>query len=756
MGVSRGLVLIVCLAALGACSGGANVPVPGNAPVPAAAVAGAESFQLGPEPLTLSDAYTFDMVTAQNDTAGAKYTPTTDPSCQNANGGLYVSGNGVPQTDVAGAPLMFLVYAVGSPPASCVVTVTGSNGQSATVDVSYNVVVLQSATRKALAAPISISPGAVPAAVSVTKANQITQLAVSGFTGTTSASGSCGTGPSAVQVSPSQYAAGSGTFVVVPFGQGSINKACTVTITDTGGHSVAAPINITIGALVKFTAATHSVQFGCAGSSLPTHCQTMQAVALSAAPDAVIAIKTNPGISGSCANAFNGPLRLVNGGTAAISVNGPNASLAFDGLLPTSALSCSKIALTDGEDPAQTVTLSVNSRLASAPPPAIASATAPACTGTDPNVAMPNAVHGMFVWLNGSVGKATTDMLASDVIGKDPALCGASIVINWSDVEPSKGVFNWQPVMNATAPYLNANPPLTVNLLFADSTEATSGNTVTAPWVIASPPAGDGVPTISCGGPTVPVYYNPTYEADWEGLIQAAIKQFSGNGSAIAPHVGYMRFGIGGGAEDINPSGSQDGGTCQAMWAAPPYNFSYTTWLAHVQRIINFIATQPTDKQINVSLAGTSPVGDPNFPNPSNLQITYSAANQTASYAVPLHFGLSFESLGKAGVPATGTAPAACNPQVANTQLQWCQAYTKYTGVVPLAAQPITGSLTTPDFANMMRYGLDNNIQIFELYPDHFFGADSPEWSGYIAPLAPAIRAALNATSLIVGASTPK
>jgi len=718
-----------------------------------AAVAGAESFQLGPEPLTLSDAATFDVVTAQNDAAGAKYAPTTDPSCQNANGGLYVSGNGVPQTDVAGAPLMFLVYAVGSPPASCVVTVTGSNGQSATVDVSYNVVVLQSATRKALAAPIAISPGAVPAAVSITKANQITQLAVSGFTGTTSASGSCRTGPSAVQVSPSQYAAGAGTFVVVPFGQGSINKACTVTITDTGGHSVAVPINITIGALVKFTASTHSVQFGCAGSSLPTHCQTMAAVALSAAPDAVIAIKTNPGISGSCANAFNGALRLVSGGTASISVNGPNASVAFDGLLPTSSLSCSKIALTDGEDPAQTVILSVNSRLASAPPPAIASATAPACTGTDPNVAMPNAVHGMFVWLNGSVSTATTNMLASDVIGKDPALCGASIVINWSDVQPvDKLHFDWSKVTTLTQPYVNAG--LTVNLLFADSTEAASGNTVTPQWVTSTAQGGDGVPTISCGGPTVPIYYNPTYEADWEGLIQAALQQFSGNASTIAPHVGYMRFGIGGGAEDIDPTGSQGGGTCQQTWTNA--GFSYTTWLAHVQRIVNFIGTQPTNKQINVSLAGTSPVGDPNFPSPTAIQIAYMASTQTASYAVPFHFGLSFESLGTAGVPATGTTPAACNPQVAINALHWCQAYTKYAGVVPLAAQPITGSLTTPDFANMMRYGLDNNIQIFELYPDHFFGADSPTWSGYNATLAPTIRAALNATSLIVGASAPK
>ncbi len=328
-------------------------------------------------------------------------------------------------------------------------------------------------------------------------------------------------------------------------------------------------------------------------------------------------------------------------------------------------------------------------------------------------------------------------------------------MVNWSTVETSKNVFNWQPVIDAAAPYVGANPPLTVNLLFADSTEATSGNTVTPAWVTApASQGGDNVPTISCGGPTIPVYYNPTYESDWKALITAAIKQFSGTGTLTSSHIGYLRFGIGGGAEDIDPTGSQDGGTCQQTWAAA--GFSYTTWLAHVQNIVSFMGTQPTDKQIIVSLAGTSPVGDPNFPAPTPLQIAYSASNQTASYAVPLHFGISFESLGKAGVPASGTTPAACNPQVANTTLHWCQAFMKYAGTVPLAAQPYTGSLTTPDFANMLRYGLDNNIQIFELYPEHFFGADSPTRSGYNAALAPSIRAALDATSLIVGANPLK
>jgi hypothetical protein len=749
--VFRRLVLLACLAALGGCTGGG-----GNVPVPNASVAtSADAFQLGPEPLALTDADTFQAVTAQNDVPGATYTPVADASCLSTSGGVYVSGNGIAQTDVSGVPLLFLVYAVGTPPASCFITVTGSNGQSATVDITYAVVQLQtSSARKAMAAPITMIPGTVAATVSMTKANQLTQLAVSGFTGTTTATASCTSAPAGVQVSPSQYSTGSGTFVVVPVGQGAINKSCTVSIADTAGHSASVPINVATTAMVKFTGSPHKVQFGCAASATPIHCQTVQSVAFTAAASAVIAVRTSPGIKDSCANAFNGPLRLVSNGTASVSVNGPTASVAFDGLLPATTLSCTKIAMTDGGDPAQNVTLTIDSKLAAAPPPAISSATAPNCTGTDPNVAMPSAVHGMFVWLNGSVGQDTIARMSSDVINKDKALCGASIVINWSDVQPdanNPNFFTWDKVTMLAQPYVTAG--LTVNLLFADSTEATSGNSVTAPYVI-KPVSQGGLPTITCpGGATIPVYFNAQYEADWEALIQKAIQQFSGTGTALNSHIGYMRFGIGGGAEDIDPSGAQDGGVCQQMWAASPFNFSYTTWLGHVQRIINYIASQSPDKQINVSLAGTSPVGDPNFPNPTPLQIAYAAANQTASIAVPFRFGLSFENLGKAGVPPTGTTPTACNVNVANPNLHWCQPYTKYAGTVPLAAQPITGSLTTPDFANMMRYGLDNNIQIYELYPDHFFGADSPSWSGYIPSLAPTIRAALDATSLVVGAN---
>src|SRR5689334_19769751 len=67
---------------------------------------------------------------------------------------------------------------------------------------------------------------------------------------------------------------------------------------------------------------------------------------------------------------------------------------------------------------------------------------APPCAGRDPHVAMPGAPHGMYAW---APGARMTNLLKKYVIGKDPALCGASIVVKWADLERSKGQFNFKP-----------------------------------------------------------------------------------------------------------------------------------------------------------------------------------------------------------------------------------------------------------------------------------------------------------------------
>jgi hypothetical protein len=365
----------------------------------------------------------------------------------------------------------------------------------------------------------------------------------------------------------------------------------------------------------------------------------------------------------------------------------------------------------------------------------------PPCTSPNPKVAAPNAPHGMFVW-NPNHFPAYQSALASDVIGKNPALCGASLVINWADVAPSKGVLNWDAVYAAAKPYTDA--ALTVNLLFAEATEGAVQN-VTPAWVfqpVAS--GGAGAPSVTCPGePQTPVYWDANYEAAWTAFIAAAIHEFSNNNSPLARSVGYMRFATGGGAEAIAPP-NLSGADCHPLWVTAGY--SYATWNAHVARIIDFMAAQPTDKQIITSLPYVA--GGPNV---------YDTSNMAAAVAVPKHIGISFESLGVSNVAAPSSTPAACNPQATDSNLHWCQAFTTYAGQVPFAAQPITAtyqtSSATMDIAKLLQYAIANHIQILELYPYEFTQASSPGSPNFVAAKQAQYQQALQAASQTLGAA---
>ena len=390
--------------------------------------------------------------------------------------------------------------------------------------------------------------------------------------------------------------------------------------------------------------------------------------------------------------------------------------------------------IAEGYGPDQVIMCAPSSvPVASLPPP---------CTSPNPKVAAPNAPHGMYVW-NPTAYPLYQAALANDVIGRDPSLCGASLVISWASVAPANGVYDWSAVYAAAKPYTDA--ALTVNLLFSEATEGTVNN-ITPAWVtqpIAS--GGAGAPTVSCTGqPTMPVYFNAAFEAAWTAFIAAAIHEFSFANSALARSVGYMRFATGGGAEALPPPGYNDGGPCQALWAAAGY--SYASWNAHEARIITAMGTQSTDKQIMVSLPNVS--GGPNVYEVSNLGAAAAAAH---------HVGFSFENLGVSNVATPTSTPAACNPSATLVNLHWCQAYTNYVGQVPFAAQPITAtyntSQATMDIAKLLQYALANHIQILELYPYEFTQANSPGSPNFVAGKQAEYKAALEAASQVLGAT---
>jgi hypothetical protein len=246
------------------------------------------------------------------------------------------------------------------------------------------------------------------------------------------------------------------------------------------------------------------------------------------------------------------------------------------------------------------------------------------------------------------------------------------------------------------------------------------------------------VPTTSCGGAKLPVYWNPKFEAAWTAFIKHAIDYFS-NKSPIKNQVGYLRFATGGGAEALAPPGAYGNGPCSKPLKALGY--SYEVWKEHELKILDVMASTPSTHQIVAAL--------PSVPGgKSDFELTNTFANAAAARRV----GLSFESLGVDNVAAPGTKPARCDP----SKLHWCSAYIKHAGAVPLAMQPITSSLKTNhakiDISNLLQYALDNKIQIFELYPDEWLEANGvKEWQQFEPGKQAKYKAALEAASLVLG-----
>ena len=713
------------------------------------------SFLLTPASVDLTPSAPSDTFNGQGDVAGVTYTPVASSECAAAGGSLVVSGNGVAQLDVAGAPLIFTVNAVGAaPPPTCTVTVSGSDGTSASVAVTYDnspVTDLPDARNRIYAAP-----SVTPSALSFTSVASVQEVAVSGFSGVTKTSVTCHVKSSGVQVSPTQLT-GPGTFTVIPFGQGGVSNNCGIAITDAQGDQGTIAVALSIGALAKLTAAPRQLEFACAGSAAPYNCQSMQAVAIAENGTHTYSIVTRPTLKGSCANVFYGPLTMTTDGTTyAQSLTGSALSLTFAGLLKTAPPpTCSQIVITDGGTPAQRAQIGVVSA-AAAPPSSLSAATPPPCTGTDHRVADPTAPHGMYVWNPYKVnGGAYEPYLEQYVIGKDPNLCGVSILVGWADVEKTKGNFDWSQVLTWAQPYVNAG--LSVNLLFADASEVGTSNSATPKWV--TDPSGDGVAVITCDASAsssqqvpYPNYIDATFEKDYEAFIAAAVAEFtqpaSAGGSSITSSIGYMRFGIGAGVEAYPGHFSNyPNDTCSKAFIAQGYSFP--AWVTHTRHIVNYMGSlNANGKQLMIALNEIA-----GYPNSF-----YDYPNDGAEVAANNSIGFGTENLGIGHVADAGTSPAPCNPQGTDGSIYWCEAFGRHVGTVPFEFQPIEAvAVPLPSynisFPNLLQFALDNNTQLFEIYPEDWLEADSPTqmFPGGGADSA-TWKSAFNATALIVGA----
>ncbi len=158
----------------------------------------------------------------------------------------------------------------------------------------------------------------------------------------------------------------------------------------------------------------------------------------------------------------------------------------------------------------------------------------------------------------------------------NPSLAGVVLVYYWSQIEPEKGVFDWRAITDDMAPWVAAGKKiiLRVSTSGAATWDPPFSASGTPPWVFA-----DGTRSISDNGETLPVYWDPSYLADYQAFVRSFALQFDGNS-----HIAFIEPGIGMGGETLaetDPSGSG-----VKAWEADGYTNGH--WLTTIETIASF------------------------------------------------------------------------------------------------------------------------------------------------------------------------
>lgn len=343
----------------------------------------------------------------------------------------------------------------------------------------------------------------------------------------------------------------------------------------------------------------------------------------------------------------------------------------------------------------------------------------PSCRRRAPEAADPDAVHGLMVWLD-STDLARKDPAILKYVAADHNLCGASIVVLWSQIDRGPGVspqYDFKPIELAIKPWIDAKK--IVNLLFVGTDEVGMIDRATPSWVLEQKGT-NYVPLIPCsdpGGtvvvPPTPVYWKPGYATPWHKFITAVVEQYGHN-----PSVGYMRFGLGAGAEDFPQHGAD--GNCFAAWQK--FGMSAQFWAQFSAKLTAFIGADARRHDSTVQqLVALNPFSDPAHP--------FDVADEVANVAARNGVGFGTENLGSGNY---GSTVEACT-----SSQYWCEAFTAHAGEVPLEFQPINftlqpGTKIAP-LPNLLAYALYNHAQIFEIYPQDWLTADDPHYATYAA-----------------------
>ena len=362
----------------------------------------------------------------------------------------------------------------------------------------------------------------------------------------------------------------------------------------------------------------------------------------------------------------------------------------------------------------------------------------PACRSALKTVPDPQAPHGLYVWID-SLEQTKNQPAILQYLPKDANLCGASIVVFWSAVDRGPAAspqYDFAAVESAIKPWASAGK--LVNLLFANVNETGTSDTATPAWVLAQTGT-DKVKSVACpdpgsgqnAGPPTPVYWETGFEKPYRAFVKAVIAAYGGD-----PRIGYMRFGVGPGAEDFVAHGAD--GACLAKWQA--YGLSARSWATYSIAQVNYVASLHSKAQQLVALNTFDDVAQP-----------YDVPDAVASAAAAAGIGFGTENLGSGSFVKSSTPCADVSPVP-----YWCAAFAAHAAKVPLQFQTISYTLdpslpNIPQLPALLPYGITNHAQIFELYPQDWLTADDSAYASYAAHHGAWLKALTSAAALLGG-----
>ncbi len=159
---------------------------------------------------------------------------------------------------------------------------------------------------------------------------------------------------------------------------------------------------------------------------------------------------------------------------------------------------------------------------------------------------------------------------------RNPSLAGVVLIYYWSQIEPEKGVFDWNVIADDMAPWIAAGKKviLRISTSGAASWDPPFSASGTPPWVFA-----DGTRSIADNGETLPVYWDSSYLTDYQSFVRSFALQFDGN-----PHVAFIEPGIGMGGETLAETDPSASGV--RAWQADGY--TNALWLSTIETIASF------------------------------------------------------------------------------------------------------------------------------------------------------------------------